>query len=140
MRALLLALMIALLPVRGWVGDVMATQINPGRCPAMQNMAGSGHSHGADGHFDEPAGVAGANCLDSAGAPAHAGGDTDGQQRSPDHGRCGTPGVCQIYHTLALTSAAPFNGGASQPPLPWPARAMQFASAVPAVGLKPPIS
>lgn len=140
MRVLLFALMIALLPLRGWAGDVMATQANSGHCSAMQTVAHNAHSMGAKDQFDANSGASHENCLDPAGPPAHASADTAAQPGDTDDGQCCTPSACPMYHTLALTSAVRLNVGATQPALPWPEGAMQFASAVPAVGLKPPIS
>ena len=140
MRVLLFALMIALLPLRGWVGDAMAMPANAGHCSAMQTVAHNAPSTGANGQFDTNSRASHANCLDPAGASAHASADTAAQPGDTDDGQCCTPSACQMCHTLALTGAVRLNAGAGQPPLPWPAGAMQFASAVPAVGLKPPIS
>lgn len=36
MRHLILALLIALLPIRGWVGEVMATQMASGHTPLLK--------------------------------------------------------------------------------------------------------
>jgi hypothetical protein len=51
MRPLFLAFMIALLPLRGWVGDVMALEMTSGQPVAMQNIATAAYSTGARGIF-----------------------------------------------------------------------------------------
>ena len=145
MRFLLLALMIALLPLRGWMGDVMATEMAASQGQARQiaakTMASHAHSAGETDHLhhkmtapeatqpdaqlDTPsASPSNPDCLDHA---------TD----AASHGQCGS---CQACHTVALSSAAltlrpvfhPFTLPASA--------AAQFASAEAALGQKPPIS
>ena len=139
MRVLLFALMIALLPLRGWVGDAMAMPANAGHCSEMQAAAHTTHSMGARDQFDANSGATHANCLSPAGASTHASTGNAAQMGNADD-QCCTPSACQICHTLALTGAVRLNVGAAEPSRPWPAGAMQFASAVTTVGLKPPIS
>lgn len=148
MRFLLLVLMIALLPLRGWMGDAMATDMaaSQGRAHqiAAKTMASHAHSAGESDHFhhemtapettqagaqpDTPsASASNPDCLDHA-ADASA------------HGQCGSCPACQACHTVALSSA----GLTPRPvfhPFTLPASAAaQFASAEAALSQKPPIS
>lgn len=142
MRHFLLALMIVLLPLRGWAGDAMA----PGMAAAptqhqqlaTEFIATHAYESGSGGHFDhQTASHAPAqtmhDCAEQVdGQPAQAGNAHDGH--------CSTCESCQACHTLALSLVAPdlntaFNASA-QPR----AMAMQFTSAPAARGQKPPIS
>ncbi len=119
--------MIALLPLRGWVGDAMAAQM------AMQQFtaAGMGQVHdSADPHADCHGKTAAAS---PASIPA-------GETEDASVADCGSCTSCQVCHTVAM-AAAPDAGPVTQmahaaPPLP----GMRFASAEPARGFKPPIS
>jgi hypothetical protein len=136
MRHLLFAVLIALLPLRGWVGDAMATQMAAGKIQhqAAQIAAEAGHLHedmemAHTGHATETPAL-----HDCAGQPA------DGDNSHAADGHCETCAACQACHTVALTPAAPdlppyFS--ASTPPLPV---ADPFASADAALRQKPPIS
>jgi hypothetical protein len=125
MRHLLFALMIALLPLRGWVGDAMAAQ-----------MASTALAHtGAAAHHtmhDAPADPALAlhDC---------AGHDDRHEQAGTTQGDCSTCTACQICHSVALTPPLPHRTPASltsgQPQASHP----HFASAERAPGFKPPI-
>lgn len=116
MRHLLLALMIALLPIRGWMSDAMAVaMLNP---PAQ--------STGAAGA---------APCPDHAQPAKHTGMQDLGSTKT-DHGHkscdvCNGPAMA-----LALPTAPTLAGthGMLAPP------AERFASSEPRRGIKPPIS
>jgi hypothetical protein len=137
MRHLLLALLIALVPIRGWVGDVMATGMASSRVaqPEFAIEMGAVHAHGAraEGHFGHETAAQSADAMpDCAGhgdAPAVA---------SPFS--CDSCDSCQACHTLALspplTSAAPLLTA----PAPPHSAVARFASADMAPGQKPPIS
>jgi hypothetical protein len=144
MRHLLLALLIALLPLRGWVGDAMATQMAAGQLqhPSMQAEIQPAHSHSHEeevatahtGHHEEAAAQAPQTLHDCAEQTA----DNSGTHSSDGH--CGTCAACQACHTVALSPTAPgLVAVFSAPTLPRPA-ADQFASADAALGQKPPIS
>ena len=140
MRHLLFALLIALLPLRGWVGDAMATQMAAGQLQhqAMQaSPQAAAHDHeamdaGHAAHEDAApdAALALHDCADS---------PTDGAGH-PTDGHCDTCAACQACHTVALSLPAPAPVPVfSAPTLPRPAADM-FASADAALRQKPPIS
>jgi hypothetical protein len=137
MRHLLFALLIALLPLRGWVGDAMATQMAAGQLQhqSTQAAAQADHVHeevsAAHADHEEAAPeIALHDCASQADeGSTHAAG-----------GHCETCAACQACHTVALTLAAPnLMPVFSAPTLPRPA-ADQFASADAALRQKPPIS
>ena len=127
MRYLLLALMIALVPLRGWVGDAMAMQM------AVAPIA---HTH-----------EAGASAPVHAGSPrtetavADCAGHTGSGNPSPsDPSHCQSCVACQVCNTAAL-AVQTFAIGATVTPLEVPhSAAPRFTSAERALGLKPPIS
>lgn len=145
MRHLLLALMIALLPLRGWVGDAMATQMAAAHVQhgqlvsaehsATKTIAASAHHMGAEGHsgHEETSPEATMAMHDCAGHT------TDSGTPANDAG-CESCAACQACHTVALSLAAPdhspvFKGRSLLRPA-----SDQFASADAALGQKPPIS
>ena len=145
MRHLLLALMIALLPLRGWVGDAMATQMAAAHAQhrqhgaaddaATKTIAASAHHMGAESHLghEEMPPEASMVMHDCAGQTP------DSAPQSSDTG-CDSCAACQACHTVALSLAAPdhspvFQGRSLLRPAP-----DQFASADAALGQKPPIS
>ncbi|GEM_PF-1715236 len=132
--------MIALLPIRGWVGDVMATEMassRPALLSATKIIADYAQPVWADGHFGHdsaaPEPVAVAAAPDCAG---HGGGDSTATTSA----HCEVCPACQACHTVALSPIA----DASAPvlvPLPPPhSPVARFASADTAQGQKPPIS
>jgi len=136
MRTLLLALMIALLPIRGWLGDAMAVEMVRHSLPAASLVAEtSAASMTADAHCHE------AMDTDSGmDTMAHHAGSHD-DNGGADHQGCGTCTACQVCHTVALGGGMPLVDTVhSAPQAPPAARAARFASAEPAPGLKPPIS
>ncbi len=144
MRIFLFALMIALLPLRGFAGDVMATEMAIQMAAQAQShfadatktaAAHAAHS-GASGHFDSHHDTAAAKNAATAvnGCADHMA--TEQCHSSDNHGSCQ---ACQACHTVALSLA--FN---SMQPVPasstlHPVAAAQFASAEAALGQKPPI-
>lgn len=126
MRALLLVLLMALLPLRGWVGDAMALGI--GTLPHAQAAAAP--------HRGEPA----SPCHDQAQMPAHA--DSLEATLAHDHadGGCADCALCQICHGLALAVSVPAlpDTERAQPALPQPPA--RFASAEPRRHTRPPIA
>jgi len=148
MRFLLLALMIALLPLRGWMGDAMATEMAASQGQARQiaarTMASHAHSAGETDHLHH--GMTAPEATQSAAQPDTPSASTsnpdclDHDTDTASHGQCGSCPACQACHTVALSSAAltlrpvfhPFTLPASA--------AAQFASAEAALGQKPPIS
>ncbi|MDH6165829.1 hypothetical protein M2282_000957 [Variovorax boronicumulans] len=137
MRTLLLALMIALLPIRGWLGDAMAVEMVRHSLPAASVVAeeASPAPVAADAHCHEAM-----NAADSGmSAMAH---HDDGSSTShgTDHQGCGTCTVCQVCHTVALGGTLLIDIVHGAPQAPPAAHAARFASAEPVPGLKPPIS
>lgn len=115
-----LLVLIALLPLRGWVADGMAVQML-----GQRTAAAAAEQHHA------PA----SDCAQHAGMQtAH------GEQQEATHDDCPTCASCQACSAavmlLASTSAAPLMFGA-QPPQP---HTSHFASAERAPAFKPPIS
>lgn len=120
MRRFLLVLMIALLPLRGWVGDVMAMEMLVQHPAAMQNVAAS-----ADAKMHEE---------------CHAEAEPSSSAADSGQSHCGSCPLCLICHSMA----APAPWAAS--PAVWLIHALpatdptRFASAASAFALKPPIS
>jgi hypothetical protein len=120
MRVLLLALMIALLPVRGWVGHAMAVDM-----AAQQAQAASMLPASSDTSAMSP------DC------PMHAHG---GGGETPAEAHCSSCNTCQLC--LALASFV-WPSLASAPPVPHAeplGGGDQFSSAEGLASLKPPIS
>ena len=151
MRIFLFALMIALLPLRGFAGDVMATEmaiqlaaqhsqqneVRDHHADASKNVAPNADHSGASGHFDSHHETAAAQEAATT-ANACAGHFATEQCHSSDsHGSCQ---ACQACHTVALSLAFnPVQPVFASSMLPHLAAA-QFASAEAALGQKPPIS
>ena len=136
MRHLLLILMIALLPLRGWAGDAMATGMAAGQVAQMRvatvNIASQAHAASVTAHFDHETPVSDSvrTVADCAG---HGADDTDASH-------CDTCSACQVCHTVALANSTPKLASIFQAfALPHSA-ADQFASADAALRQKPPIS
>lgn len=132
MRRWFLLIMIVLLPIRGWVGDVMAAEMVTQRITAVAQMpvqAQQPAPAGADSHADCHGKAAADN---PASQPAG-----DSNTAAADCGNCTS---CQVCHSVAMVMApgvaavAPAHSAA--PTL----RGTHFASAEPARGFKPPIS
>lgn len=139
MRRLTFVLMIALLLLRGWMGEAMATGMALTPLPhqgATQNIATHTHEKSAQAHFDH--GIAEHESFHVAQAMHECAGDRDGEDAS--HAQCDTCAACQACNTVALTppalSAHPVFSAGALPRHP----AAFFASADAARGHKPPIS
>ena len=119
MRRLFLILMIVLLPLRAWAGDMMAVgmvTVNP-----AAQVPCAGH-----------------DAVES-GASQHATDSTDPADIN-SNAHCETCVVCQICHSVALASLASVHPpSVSSPPQP-ASNGARFASAPLVIGLKPPIS
>jgi len=115
-RVLLLLILVALLPLRGWAGDAMAIQ-----------MATQAHSSRLAAAADAP--------------PAHAKcHEMQAEPTSPAQDHCETCASCQACFTVAITIPAMPSATQTLPHgLPQAASA-QFTSAILALGHKPPIS
>lgn len=151
MRFLLFALMIALLPLRGWLGDAMATEMALAplahRLIAIKSIASSADNKKADTQFDHHSHAQGALKSSPAGhttsdlSAAH---DCAGQAFSSPSPMSDTPCdscvVCQACHTVALGIAAIALRPTFNPLAQSHSTAAQFASADAARDQKPPIS
>lgn len=127
-RAFFLALMIALLPLRGWVGDVMAMERLGQALTTAPAAAIHDGCHEAQAHHDQDA------------AHEHLGQPPDGHGNSHAQADCSGCTVCQICHSVVLASApVPASTAALPTALP-PSHARLYASAEPVPGFKPPIS
>jgi hypothetical protein len=123
MRHLLLALLIALLPIRSWMGDAMAVAMLAAPAHVMEQAAsGTDHTMGAD---------------HAMGTEHVMTGDTTGMQ---DSGSEHTHKSCEVCNVPAMALAIPAaptlapQHGVLVPP------AERFASSEPHRGTKPPIS
>jgi len=128
MRILFLALMIALLPLRGWVGDVMAME-RLGQTPMATPAAAAIHDecHEAQAHQGQDA------AHEDVGRP-------DGHGSAHAQADCSGCTVCQICHSVVLVSTpVPASSPVLSAALP-PSDVRLYASAEPAPGFKPPIS
>lgn len=140
MRHLFLIIMIALLPLRGWVGDAMATgmavtQLQYQSQTATNIIATHAHTAGGKARFNLETVVAQA-ARTAADCSGHASG---GEPHAADR-HCESCSVCQACHTVALSlTGTDVTGVLNQSILPIAAGA-QFASAETALGEKTPIS
>jgi len=134
MRVFSVALMIALLPLRGWVGDVMAMELT------TQSLAVHPHAE-ASPHAAMPA------CHEGHAAQAqhhdHAMAVDAMPPASPESGQaaadCGSCSVCQICHSVALAAVLPqLPAAVSSAAAPASGHTL-YASAERALGYKPPI-
>lgn len=108
MRTLLLALLIVLLPVRGWIGDAMALESVHSAPPQAEHHADAMHAHAIHEHMHETGDDFG-NFMSA---------ETTGTDEHSAHSHapsCGDCKVCQLCHGTAL-SLLP--GTLQLPPLP----------------------
>jgi len=136
MRYFVLALMIVLLPLRGWAGDTMATQM-ASAAVAIETGAARTHEMAANASFDHQNQVlqttqAMPDCHEQ--VASHQ--ETD---KTANNDHCGTCQACQACHTVAL-SPSPLQVTASfTSPQLRPTNAAAFTSVAAALGQKPPI-
>jgi len=142
MRTLLLALMIALLPIRGWLGDAMAFEMVRHSLPAAAAVSmASSATTASEAHCHEGmVADSGAMSMDMSMNMADHTGGHDNSDNGAGHQGCGTCTACQVCHTVALGGMPLIDIVHSAPQAPPAAHAARFASAEPAPGLKPPIS
>ena len=127
MRILFLALMIALLPLRGWVGDVMAMERLGQALAATPAAAVHGECHELQQHHSQDAAHE---------AMSHPSGHASGQAQAD----CSGCTVCQICHSVVLAGTPVPASAAELPMAVPPSHARLYASAEPVPGFKPPIS
>ncbi len=150
MRHLLLSLLITLLPLRGWVGDAMATQMATGQMQHSQTEQHGrqhGEQHGAikliadhqdstlaAAHFDHQ------KMAQTQAAEPDCAGHSTGEGTHAADGHCESCAACQVCNTVGLSLMGPGTGlKATSLALPRSA-ADRFASADAALRQKPPIS
>lgn len=130
MRHLLLVLMIALLPVRGWAVDVMALSMAAGQLNAIETIATEAINTGEKSQFYSES---------QASMPT----DCPMQIQAPDNT---SAGVCHGCNTcllcMAVVTGYPMTlaGAASLPQAEQAFGSASFTSAERAPGFKPPIS
>lgn len=154
MRALFLIIMIALLPLRGWAGDVMATEMASSQVVRAHKPVGSATESGASYariHWDKgtfegekPAFEVQKPLFEAKDARTLATHNCEGhakaEESQPVAADCDSCAACQACHIVALSAAAvDLALSFSSRGLPRPVAA-QFASATAALGQKPPIS
>ena len=137
MRYFVLAFMIFLLPLRGWAGDVMATQM-AGSALAIEKGASRVHETGAKASFHHQKQAVN---ISPAVPDCHEQGvshsDTADTQTN-DH--CSTCAACQSCHTVALSPTSPRLATSFNRPQVRQVIAARFTSADAALGQKPPIT
>jgi len=148
MRFLVLALMIALLPLRGWVGDAMATGMAAGQILHLQvatELLGSDTNFAAV-HRTAPSGRAvgsanlGSDPKNSLVTAPDCAGHASDESAQEASGHCDACPACQACHTVALSHLETHGASMAIPPALPHSSAAQFASAVAALSQKPPIS
>lgn len=121
MRFFVLALLIVLLPLRGWAGDAMATHM---ASTVVSSEATADRTHETSA------------ARDCASHSASKQADSSEPKSASDE----TCQACQACHTLALSSSTAIDGVLFEAPLPPLVTAAQFTSADTALGQKPPIA
>ena len=141
MRRFFLFLMIALLPLRSWAGDIMAVDMTMQHLVAINYIANNAYATRASDTLDTN------QATDpSSECPGHAAmvpGIVPGAvntTNTPTDDHCSTCGVCQICHTVALAQVTVGLASAFIAASLVPLVGTRFTSALPALGLKPPIS
>lgn len=149
MRRPLFIAMIFLLLLRGMVGDAMATGMAAGHLQraalATEFVAVHAHESRADGHVEhamtsqpaEPMAHSAAMAPDCAG---HASGPASEPMSQETAGHCESCAACQACNTVALSPLVTRTASLSIPPALPHSPAAHFASALAALGQKPPIS
>ena len=136
MRYLVILLMVVLLPLRGWAGDSMATQM-AGSQIAIESGASHAHETRAAVTSNRENKV-NPDCHDAMYGQS-ATQETSSPAPNGDHsGNCQTCQACQACHTVALLPALlVVAGNVSSPQVRLTGTA--FTSAAAALGQKPPI-
>jgi len=154
MRLMLLVLMMALLPLRGWAGEVMATEMASSqvshqhgqRDDVIESIAGQVHKKGISDTFElEKTAFEVAKALLEANstktvAMHDCAGDAKGDDATQTDSRCDVCPACQACHTVALSQLETHGASLAMPVALPHSPAAQFVSAVAALGQKPPIS
>ncbi len=130
MRRWFILLMIALLPLRGWIGEAMAGEMLAQRTAEAATHAA--HMH--EGHASQHEAHASAHdCMEKHAAVAD-------EPTGATHGDCPTCAACQVCSSVALGIDLPAAVAAPIAHAPPASRDIHFASAEPARAVEPPIS
>jgi hypothetical protein len=144
MRRLLFIAMIFLLFLRGMVGDAMATGMAAGHLQrisvATEFVAAHAHETRADGHFDHGAAAESMTAAAPPDCAGHATGNASDSMTQEATGHCESCAACQACNTVALSPLTSRTASLAIPPALPHSPAAQFASALAALGQKPPIS
>ena len=123
--------MIALLPLRGWVGDAMAGQMLQQRLATAEAGAAPSHPAEAMAHDD---------CMGHPKAADAGGADSSSDDSGTAHADCPTCASCQVCSSVALAMSTTTLQPLAFETIAPASFAFRFASAEPAPALKPPIS
>ena len=153
-RVMFIIFMVTLLPLRGWAGEVMATEMASSQIERTYHQAEFAIKLAADSHrinwaitnFEgEKSGLEAQKRLFEVNATKttvmhDCEGHVEANSTAPADAHCDSCPACQACHTVALSTAeASLNSAFLSRTLPRPAAA-HFASAIAALGQKPPIS
>ena len=144
-RYLIVALIVVLLPLRSWAGDVMATQMASSAVAtviAIEKGAANAHKTGAKTYFDHRTqavhtAIATPDCHENGLTTQAAEGVSEKASNAAGH--CSTCIACQVCHTVALMSTLPAVTIPFAPPQLRQSSSAIFTSADAALGQKPPI-
>ena len=137
MRYLVLVLMIALLPLRGWAGEVMATQM-AASAVAIEAGASDAHEIGGKASFiHQKQMFESSNVTSDCHEQLSSHQDTSNATNS-EH--CATCPACQVCHTVALSLPSLDVTISFASPQLGQTSASTFTSADAALGQKPPIA
>lgn len=137
-RHIVLALMIALLPLRGWVGDAMAGQMLQQQFSAINSEASHIDSTRGSASFDAYLAPHGQDCEGHMGARAPM--DHSANMGDMAANDCATCPSCQVCHGFMLVMPLPATLLTAHPQTAPAVRGETFASAEATQGFKPPIS
>ena len=149
MRFVILAIMIVLLPLRGWMGDAMATDMAINMASGLGDttkiIAAGAHKTSLDAQFEDKLSLQAAPTSSMQSHPdcgGHVSSEAAPSAQAPDaqDEHCTTCQSCQACHTVALPSSLQAAKRGFAAPLMLPTAAAQFTSAYTALGQKPPIS
>lgn len=140
-RWLVLLLMVALLPLRGWVGEAVAGQVLAQQLAAIESVAADPGSVRAAGRLSSESTAHPADCAGHAAMQTTAAGQgTSGTETGAETAGHTTCSQCQMCASLAhFVPALPALPEAVPHAVP-PGGQAQFASALALRALKPPIS
>ena len=141
MRHLFFILMIALLPLRGWVSDAMATSMVTAHVQQQSvaiTPAAHAHEAGMQAHQDSPTLVA--DVSEASETVSDCASHAFGEDEHAADTHCNTCSACQACHTVALSTSTGELITTFNPRTLPRAAVTQFVSAERALDQKPPIS